>query len=78
MIYTIYSISINGILLEISGNTNRALYTGIAGAGSIIPAIFPLIAGQIITFYGFSLFLILFMIIITSSIFFIYKINCEK
>jgi len=78
MIYTIYSISINGILLEISGNTNRALYTGIAGAGSIIPAIFPLIAGQIITLYGFSLFLILFMLIITSSIFFIYKMNCEK
>ena len=78
MIYTIYSISINGVLLEISGNTNRALYTGIAGAGSIIPAIFPLIAGQIITLYGFSLFLIVFMIIITSSIFFIYKMNCEK
>ena len=78
MIYTIYSISINGILLEISGNTNRALYTGIAGAGSIIPAIFPLIAGQIITHYGFSLFLILLMIIITSSIFFINKMNCEK
>ncbi|MFC1565913.1 MFS transporter [Candidatus Neomarinimicrobiota bacterium] len=78
MIYIIYSISINGILLEISDNTNRALYIGIAGAGSIIPAIFPLIAGQIINHYGFSLFLILFMLIITSSIFFIYKMNCEK
>lgn len=78
IIYTIYSISLSGVLLEISGNTNRALYTGIAGAGSIIPAIFPLIAGQIIKLYGFSYFLILFMLIITCSIFFIYKMNCEK
>ena len=78
MTYSIYSISINGILLEISGNTNRALYTGITGAGSIIPAIFPLIGGQIIKLYGFSYFLILFIIIIIFSLFFIYKINCEK
>jgi len=78
IIYSIYSISISGILLEISGNTNRALYTGIAGAGSIIPALFPLIGGQIIKSYGFHLFLIIFMIIITCSIFFIHKLNCEK
>ena len=78
IIYSIYSISIGGILLEISGNTNRALYTGIAGAGSIIPALFPLIGGQIIKSYGFTSFLILFMLIITCSLFFIYKINCEN
>ena len=78
MIYSIYSISIGGILLEISGNTNRALYTGIAGAGSIIPAIFPLIGGQIIKSYGFFLFLTIFMLIVICSIFFIYKLNCEK
>jgi len=78
MIYSIYSISIKGILLEISGNTNRALYTGIAGAGSIIPVIFPLIGSQIIKLYGFSYFLLLFMLIIICSIFFIYKMNCEK
>jgi len=78
MIYSIYSISIGGILLEISGNTNRALYTGIAGAGSIIPAIFPLIGGQIIKSYGFFLFLTIFMLIVICSIFFIHKLNCEK
>ena len=78
IIYTVYSISLNGILLEISDNSNRALYTGIAGAGSIIPAIFPLIGGQIIKLYGFTLFLAIFMLIIICSIFFIYKMNCEK
>ncbi len=78
IIYTVYSISLNGVLLEISDNSNRALYTGIAGAGSIIPAIFPLIGGQIIKLYGFTPFLIMFMLIIVCSIFFIYKMNCEK
>jgi MFS family permease len=78
IIYTIYSITLNGVLLEISDNTNRAMYTGIAGAGSIVPAIFPLIAGQIIKLYGFIPFLILFMLIIICSIFFIYKMNCQK
>ncbi len=78
MIYTIYSITLNGVLLEISGNTNRALYTGIAGAGSIIPAIFPLIGGQIIKLYDFTLFLVIFMLIVSCSIYFIYKMNCKK
>jgi len=40
-----YSISMNGILLEVSGNENRALYTDIAGAGNILPALFPLLGG---------------------------------
>lgn len=42
IIYSIYSISVNGVLLEVSGTENRALYTGIAGAGNILPALFPI------------------------------------
>ena len=78
IIYTVYSITLNGVLLEISDNTNRTLYTGIAGAGSIIPAIFPLVGGQIIKLYGFTPFLMLFMLIVICSIFYIYKMNCQK
>jgi len=78
IIFTAYSISMNGVLLEISGNENRALYTGIAGAGNIIPALFPLLSGWIIEQFGFEPFLILFMVIILSSLFFIYKIGCKK
>lgn len=78
IIFTAYSISMNGVLLEISGTENRALYTGIAGAGSIIPAIFPLVGGWIISQFGYQPFFILFMAIILSSLYFIYKINCKK
>jgi MFS family permease len=68
----------NGVLLEISANENRTLYTGIAGAGNILPALFPLIGGWIIKFYSFLPFFILFSLVILSSLFFIYKINCSK
>jgi hypothetical protein len=78
IIYTAYNISMNGVLLEISGNTNRALYTGIAGAGNILPAIFPLAGGWIIKHFGFLPFFGLFMLIILASLFFIYKMDCKK
>ncbi len=75
IIYTAYNISMNGVLLEISGNTNRALYTGIAGAGNILPAIFPLAGGWIIKHFGFLPFFSLFMIVIFASLFFIYRMD---
>jgi len=78
IIYTAYSISMNGVLLEVSGTENRTLYTGITGAGNILPALFPLVGGWIITQFGFQPFFILFMAIILSSLFFIYKLNCKK
>ncbi len=78
VIFASYSISMNGILLEVSGIENRALYTGIAGAGNILPALFPLIGGWIIEQFGFQPFFILYLFLILSSLFFIYKLNCQK
>jgi len=78
VVFTAYSISMNGVLLEISGTANRALYTGIAGAGNILPAIFPLLGGWIIKHYGFTPFFVLYSLTILSSIYFIYKLNCKK
>lgn len=78
IIFAVYSITINGVLLEVSGTTNRALYTGIAGAGSILPAIFPLAGGWIIKQFGFQPFFLIYLLIILSSLFFIYKLNCKK
>ena len=78
IIFTAYSISMNGVLLEVSGTENRTLYTGIVGAGNILPALFPLLGGWIIKQFGFQPFFILFMVVILSSFFFIYKINCKK
>jgi len=78
IIYSIYSISVNGVLLEVSGTENRALYTGIAGAGNILPALFPILGGWIIEQFGFQWFFFLFTLMILISLFFIYKLDCRK
>lgn len=75
VIFTAYSVSMNGVLLEISGTTNRALYTGIAGAGNILPALFPLGGGWVIKHLGFEVFFVLFMLVVFTSFFFIYKMK---
>ncbi len=78
IVYSIFSITMNGVLLEVSGKENRAIYTGFVGAGNIIPALFPLLAGYLIRIFGFQNFFLLYVVIISSSIFFIYKLNCKK
>ena len=77
VVFTAYSISMNGVLLEISGTENRALYTGIAGAGNIIPAVFPLLGGWLIKTWGYDLFFGFYILIILSSLYFIKKLNCH-
>lgn len=78
LVFSIYSITMNGVLLEISGNDNRTIYTGLAGAGNILPALFPLLGGWIIKSYGFTPFFLLYIGIILISLFFIYKMKCLK
>ncbi len=78
VVYSLFSITMNGLLLEVSGKENRALYTGFAGAGNILPALFPLSGGLIINHFGFEVFFLLFVLIVATSVFFIFKINCKK
>ena len=78
IIYSLYTITMNGLLLEVSGNQNRALYAGFAGAGNILPAVFPITAGWLINTFGFKVFFLLFMIIVSSAVYFIYKVDCKK
>ena len=78
IVYSIFSITMNGVLLEVSGKENRAIYTGFVGAGNIIPAIFPLMAGYLIKVFGFQNFFLLYILIILFSVFFIHKLNCKK
>ncbi len=78
IVYSLYTMSMNGLLLEISGTENRSLYTGFAGAGNILPAIFPLIGGSIIEHFGYHSFFILFIVIVLTAAFFIFKIDCKK
>lgn len=78
IVYSLYSITMNGLLLEVSGTKNRTLYTGFAGAGNILPALFPLIGGAVINTWGFHVFFVMFIAVIATALFFIYKIDCKK
>jgi len=77
IVFTIHTISISGILLEVTTDQNRALYTGLSGAGSILPVIFPFLGGWIISEFGFNLFFGLFITIMLSSIYFIRGVDCK-
>jgi hypothetical protein len=70
-------IAVPGILLEISDDNNRAIYTGISGAGSIATIIFPIAAGVLITVVGFTPVFIFASLIILSSFIFSAKIHCK-
>ena len=72
-----FNVSRTGVLLEISTNTNRVLYAGIAGFGSILVTVFPLLAGWVIDSLGFSVFFTMISITILISLGFIYRLNCE-
>ena len=48
-------ISYQGILLEITNNDNRAIFTGIVGTLSLTTAFLPLLAGVFIEHFGFKI-----------------------
>ena len=75
---SLFLVSSGGILLEISNASNRSIYAGISGAGNILPTLIPLAAGVIITQLGFQAFFITNLVITSSSLYFIYKLNCLK
>ena len=76
--FSVYRVTMDGILLEISTDENRAEYAGIAGAGNILTVVFPLIAGFLIKFIGFTPVFITISIILFLSIFLIRKMNCKQ
>ncbi|MEA1970133.1 MAG: MFS transporter [Thermodesulfobacteriota bacterium] len=77
IVFTLHNLTASGVLLEVSTNENRALYTGIVGVGSVLPVIFPLVSSWVINQFGFSMFFISFMLIISSSFYFIFKLDCQ-
>lgn len=78
VVFSLYTITMNGLLLEVSETGNRAIYTGFAGAGNILPALLPLTGGLLIGNFGFRSFFILYILIVSFSFYFIRKIDCKK
>lgn len=73
----VYKIAMNGVLLEISTNENRAVYAGISGAGNILTTLFPLFAGVLISELGFHAVFISVSLIIVIGYIFVAKLNCK-
>ena len=78
VVFSLYAITMKGILLEISKDNNRAIYTGIAGAGNILPILFPVFGGWLIHLFGFNIFFAIYIAIIVTSFYFILKLDCKK
>ncbi len=75
---TAYEIVMSGILVEISTNENRALYTGISGTGSLLPVIFPILGGMFIAKTGYLPVFLVAVLLISVSVFFVKRIQCQK
>jgi len=75
--FAVYRVAINGVLLEISTNENRAVYAGISGAGNILTTLFPLFAGVIISILGYHAVFITVSLIILMSYIFVTKLHCK-
>lgn len=76
MFVAMYRIGDAGVLMEISTNENRVLYTGISGAGTILTTIFPLIAGSLINSLGYVPVFVLISSLVLISFFFVRQLNC--
>ncbi len=72
-----YSISVSGVLLEISTNENRVIYAGISGAGNILTTLFPLFAGILIDLFCFHVVFITVALIVLISYIFVVKLQCK-
>lgn len=71
-----YKIFIDGILLEISTDTNRALYAGISGALSLSSALFPFLTGICIAVWGFTPIFVIMTPVLLCSVLFLSRIRC--
>ncbi len=64
-------ISFEGILYEITDETNRALYSGVYGALSLTISLFPLVSGLLLNSLGFVIIFPIVSVIASSSLYFI-------
>ncbi len=74
----IYKVTLNGVLLEISTDENRATYAGISGAGNILTTLFPLFAGVLISAFGYFIVFLTVTVVILVSFGFVFKLDCRR
>ncbi|VAX26202.1 hypothetical protein MNBD_IGNAVI01-643 [hydrothermal vent metagenome] len=71
-----YKISGESILIEISNEHNRPLYTGIYGTFNLTMSIFPLIIGLLLSHLGFYIIFSVSSLLTISALYFLRKMDC--
>jgi len=71
-----YKISSESILIEISNENNRPLYSGIYGTLNLTMALFPLIIGLLIANVGFSFVFLISSLLTFSALIYLKKMVC--
>lgn len=74
----LYQIVAPGVLLEISTDENRPLYAGLAGAGSLMNILYPILAGFLVSALGFGMVFALTSIYILLGLYAAFAIRCER
>lgn len=67
-----------GVLIEISENDNRALYSGINSAFNLSIALFPLVSGFVIAWLGYTPVFVLGSLAMLSAGIFVRKLDCRN
>ena len=75
--FAFFAVANSGILIEISNEINRPIYTGLAGAGNIVGIIYPLLVGLLVKWIGFFPIFVFASVMLGFSLIFIKKIHCK-
>lgn len=74
----VYQIVTPGVLLEISNDENRGIYAGLAGAGSFMNILYPILAGILATNIGYPAVFLLTSLYILLGLYTARQIRCER
>ncbi|AEV30918.1 nitrate/nitrite transporter [Sphaerochaeta pleomorpha str. Grapes] len=74
----VFQIVTAGVLLEISNDENRGIYAGLAGAGSFMNILYPILAGILVTKLGYPVVFLLTSIYILLGLYTAKRIRCER
>ncbi len=74
---SLYRISFEGLLVEISTDKNRPVYASILGSSNISTFIIPLLSGTMIKILGYDFTFILSAILLSATMIFIFKLKKE-
>jgi len=73
---SVYKISMEGVLLEITTNENRVLYSGVYSVMNVLGAFLPLFIGIILHLINRQVLFVVFGIVSLSSLFYFRRMHC--